>query len=82
MQSWTSHSAEGMPFWIRRCSAFDGMAAPANVNEFFKNLGMMGGLLMIVVDGTGAWSLDRVLRGGEADARRPDSEMTQRSSPQ
>lgn len=40
----------------------DGMAADANMTEFFKNLGMMGGLLMIVVFGPGTWSLDRVLR--------------------
>ena len=37
-----------------------GMAAGANMTEFFKNLGMMGGLLMVVVYGVGTWSLDRV----------------------
>ena len=36
-----------------------GMAAGANMTEFFKNLGMMGGLLMIAVYGPGTWSLDR-----------------------
>ena len=40
-------------FW-----SYTGMAAGANQTEFFKNLGMMGGFLMIVVYGTGAWSID------------------------
>jgi putative oxidoreductase len=31
-----------------------------NATEFFKNLGMMGGLLMIAVYGPGLWTLDRL----------------------
>lgn len=38
-----------------------GNSAAMNLTEFFKNLGMMGGLLMIVVYGPGMWSLERVL---------------------
>lgn len=34
-----------------------GMAAGANETHFFKNLGMMGGLLMIAVYGPGRWAL-------------------------
>ena len=56
----------------------DGMAAAANMTEFFKNLGMMGGLLMIVVYGTGAWSLDRVLLERRA---RPTSPIPGRGHP-
>ncbi|HZE09682.1 MAG TPA: DoxX family protein [Gemmatimonadaceae bacterium] len=40
-------------FW-----AETGNAAGMNVGQFFKNLGMMGGLLMIAVYGAGAWSID------------------------
>jgi putative oxidoreductase len=36
-----------------------GMAAGANETHFFKNLGMMGGLLMIAVYGPGRWALRR-----------------------
>jgi len=36
-----------------------GGAAGANQTEFFKNLGMMGGLLMIAVYGPGRWALAR-----------------------
>jgi len=36
-----------------------GMAAGANETHFFKNLGMMGGLLMIAVYGPGRWALSR-----------------------
>ena len=34
-----------------------GMAAGANQTEFFKNLGMIGGLLMIVAYGPGRWTI-------------------------
>jgi len=36
-----------------------GMAAGGNETHFFKNLGMMGGLLMIAVYGPGRWTLWR-----------------------
>ncbi|MGH7602756.1 MAG: DoxX family protein [Gemmatimonadaceae bacterium] len=35
-----------------------GNSAGQNETHFFKNLGMMGGLLMIAVYGVGAWSID------------------------
>jgi putative oxidoreductase len=35
-----------------------GNSAAQNQVHFFKNLGMMGGLLMIAVYGAGAWSVD------------------------
>lgn len=35
-----------------------GMAAGGTMTQFFKNLGMMGGLLMIAAYGAGTWSLD------------------------
>jgi uncharacterized membrane protein YphA (DoxX/SURF4 family) len=31
-----------------------------NATQFFKNLGMMGGLLMIAVYGPGLWTIDRL----------------------
>lgn len=40
-------------FW-----AMTGMSAGQNETHFFKNLGMMGGLLMIAAYGAGAWSID------------------------
>lgn len=40
-------------FWTQ-----SGMAADANQTHFFKNLGMMGGLLLIASYGAGRWSLD------------------------
>ena len=33
-----------------------------NSTQFFKNLGMMGGLLMIAIYGPGLWTLDRLWR--------------------
>ena len=36
-----------------------GMAAGGTMTQFFKNLGMMGGLLMIAVYGPGRWALSR-----------------------
>lgn len=39
-----------------------GMAAGANETNFFKNAGMMGGLLMIGVYGPGTWTLGRMRR--------------------
>jgi putative oxidoreductase len=36
-----------------------GMAAATNQTQFFKNLGIMGGLLMVAVYGTGRWVLRR-----------------------
>jgi putative oxidoreductase len=46
-------------FW-----AMTGMSAGQNETHFFKNLGMMGGLLvlMITVYGAGAWSIDAKMR--------------------
>lgn len=41
-----------------------GAAAGANETHFFKNLGMMGGLLMIAVYGPGTWALGHGLRSG------------------
>jgi putative oxidoreductase len=41
-------------FWNRT-----GNSAGANQTEFFKNLGMMGGLLMVAVYGPGLWALGR-----------------------
>jgi uncharacterized membrane protein YphA (DoxX/SURF4 family) len=34
-----------------------GMAAAGTMTQFLKNLGMMGGLLMIAVHGPGRWAL-------------------------
>lgn len=36
-----------------------GNAAGANATHFFKNLGMMGGLLMLAAYGPGTWSIDQ-----------------------
>jgi putative oxidoreductase len=44
-------------FW----NASGGMAG-MSATQFFKNLGMMGGLLMIAVYGPGSWTLDRLWR--------------------
>ena len=40
-------------FW-----AMSGMAAAGTETQFFKNLGMMGGLLLLASYGAGWWSLD------------------------
>lgn len=39
-----------------------GMAAGANETQFFKNMGMMGCLLMIAVYGPGRWVVPRITR--------------------
>jgi putative oxidoreductase len=44
-------------FW-----AMTGNSAAQNETHFFKNLGMMGGLLMIAVYGAGVWSIDARVR--------------------
>jgi putative oxidoreductase len=44
-------------FWMQT-----GMAAAQNETHFFKNLGMMGGLLMIAAYGPGRWSIDARVR--------------------
>jgi putative oxidoreductase len=41
-----------------------GNAAAGTMTQFFKNLGMMGGLLMIAVYGAGSWSLDEKRANG------------------
>jgi putative oxidoreductase len=40
-----------------------------NATEFFKNLGIMGGLLMIAVYGPGLWSLQRSAPSGTSPKR-------------
>ena len=51
-------------FWNQR-AGMSGMSA----TEFFKNLGIMGGLLMIAVYGPGLWTLDRLWRPPAAGQR-------------
>ena len=36
-----------------------GTAAGANQTQFFKNLGIMGGLLLLALHGPGAWTVQR-----------------------
>jgi putative oxidoreductase len=46
-----------------------GMAAGLNQGQFFKNLGMMGGLLMIAVYGAGRWVVGRQTRDVRRETR-------------
>jgi len=46
-----------------------GMAAGLNQGQFFKNLGMMGGLLMIAVYGAGRWVVGRQRRDERRETR-------------
>lgn len=39
-----------------------GVASAMTATQFFKNLGMMGGLLMIAIYGPGLWTVDRLWR--------------------
>jgi putative oxidoreductase len=43
-----------------------GGVSGANQVQFFKNLGIMGGLLMIAVYGPGVWSLGRLRKEGDS----------------
>lgn len=43
-----------------------GGVSGANQTQFLKNLGIMGGLLMIAVYGPGVWSLDRLWKEGDS----------------
>jgi len=45
------------------------MAAATNETEFFKNLGMMGGLLMVAAFGPGRWAGDARREPGTPDQR-------------
>jgi len=49
-------------FW-----AMHGVAAGGAQTQFLKNLGIMGGLLMIAANGPGKWSLDNYRSGWYAD---------------
>jgi len=53
-------SVELHNFWAK-----SGPSASMNQTEFFKNMGMMGGLLMIAVYGPGTWVLSRLSRRGD-----------------
>jgi putative oxidoreductase len=53
-------------FW-NQSAGMSGM----NATQFFKNLGMMGGLLMIAVYGPGLWTIDRLWKPSESAS--PDS---------
>jgi len=43
-----------------------GMAAATNQTQFFKNLGMMGGLLMVAAYGPGRWVIPHGGRAGRS----------------
>jgi putative oxidoreductase len=61
-----------------------GMAAGGNETQFFKNLGMMGGLLMIAVYGPGSYALRRRgepgATGGSAIAAARGDDLPARTS--
>lgn len=48
----------GTIFHLVPSFGMEGMAAQGEVIHFMKNLAIVGGLLMVVVFGAGAWSLD------------------------
>lgn len=49
-------------FYFHAFWTMDGAEAKAQMVNFMKNLGLMGGLLMVVAHGPGAYSLDARLR--------------------
>ena len=53
-----------------------GMAAGGNMTQFFKNVGMMGGLLMVAAYGAGTWSLDWLRMQRRARPAAPSYERT------
>jgi putative oxidoreductase len=54
-------SIELHDFWNR-----SGGSAGMNQTEFFKNMGMMGGLLLLAVYGPGSWTLGALMDSGRA----------------
>ena len=46
-----------------------GMSAGANVTQFFKNLSIMGGLLLMAAYGPGRWALERWSPFGDKPSR-------------
>lgn len=55
-------------FW-----AMTGNAASANMTQFYKNLGIMGGLLMIAAYGPGSWVLSMRASARPTPTLSPDS---------